>query len=173
MCNKIYIVGPVGSGKTTLARKLSKDFGFDCCELDRIVYEPDPSSSVGNRKRPEEERDNLLNSVLIKDRWIVEDAGRAYFEIALQKADSIIQLELPISIRCQRILLRWIKQNLHLEKCGYTPTIQMLKAMFKWTLNYENGSDGLKDRLVPYKHKISIVRTKQDIDKYINEFLRK
>ncbi len=173
MCSKIYIIGPVGSGKTTLARKLSKDFGFDCCELDRIVYELDPTSRVGNRKRSEEERDRMINMVLLKDRWIVEDAGRAYFEIALQKADSIIQLEPSISIRRQRILLRWIKQNLHLEKCGYAPNIQMLKCMFKWTLNYENGSDGVKERLMPYKHKISIIRTKEDIDKYINKFLRK
>ena len=153
MYNKIYIVGPVGSGKTTLARKLSEDYGFYCCELDSIVHGTDPSTFAGNRKRSVEERDNLFNSVLIKDSWIVEDTGRACFGIALQEADSIIQLEPPVPVRLQRILLRWIKQNLHLEKCGYNPNLHMLKCMFRWTLNYEKGADGVKERLKPYKHK--------------------
>jgi adenylate kinase family enzyme len=172
MINKIYIIGPVGSGKSTLARKLSKEYSFVCCELDSIVYEPDLSSPTGNRKRPVEERDSMLNSILSNKRWIVEDAGRAYFEVALQKADSIIHLEPPMLVRKWRILLRWIKQNLKLEKSGYTPSLKMLKAMFKWTSNYGIGTDGVKERLNPYKHKTTLVRTNREIVDYINEYLK-
>lgn len=172
MINKIYIVGPVGSGKSTLARRLSKEYGFVCCELDSIVYEPDLSSPTGNRKRLVEERDSMLNSILLNKRWIVEDAGRAYFEAALQKAESIIQLEPPMLVRKWRILFRWIKQKLRMEKCGYIPNIKMLKAMYGWTYNYEIGTDGVKERLIPYKSKISLVKTNRDITNYINEYLR-
>ncbi len=172
MVNRIYIVGPVGSGKSTLARRLSKDYGLTCCELDSIVYTPDPESSSGNRKRSEAERDALLHAILAKERWIVEDAGRAYFDIAMQAADSIIHLEPPVSIRKRRIVLRWIKQRLHLEACGYIPGVYMLKLMFKWTRNYENGADGVKERLVRYKAKTSLLRTERDIRRYIHENLQ-
>ncbi|MBR2744417.1 MAG: AAA family ATPase [Clostridia bacterium] len=38
---KIYIIGPVGSGKTTLARALSKKFDIEMHELDKIVWDDD------------------------------------------------------------------------------------------------------------------------------------
>ena len=170
MINKIYIVGPVGSGKSTLARKLSKEFGFVCSELDSIVYEPDPSTG-DNRKRSVEERDLIFNSVLSNERWIVEDAGRAYFEIAMQKADAIIHLEPSVYVRKRRILLRWIKQRLHLGKCGYIPDLLMLKLMFKWTKSYEIGADGVKERLKNYKDKIYIIKSERDVKKYIQTYL--
>ena len=169
MVNKIYIVGPVGGGKSTLARKLSKEFGLVYCELDSIIYEPDPTSLTRNRKRSEAERDSLLNRVLSNEKWVVEDAGRAIFEVVRQKADSIILLEPPLSVRKHRIILRWVKQMLRLEKCGYRPGLYMLKLMFKWTKNYELGLDGLKDRLIPYKHKIALLQTEKDIKRYISE----
>ena len=152
MIDKIYIVGPVGGGKSTLARRLAEKYGFICCELDSVDYEPDATSPSGNRKRPEDMRDMMLGVMLSRERWIVEDAGRAYFEKALQLADSVILLEPPIFVRRFRILVRWVKQNLRLEKCGYIPDREMLRLMFKWTRNYDFGVDGLKERLVPYSN---------------------
>ena len=168
---KIYVVGPVGSGKSTLSRKLANDYNLVCCELDSVVYEPDPLSSSGNKKRSIADRDARLQAVLANSRWIVEDAGRDYFEIAMQKADSIIQLEPSIRVRKRRILFRWIKQNLHMEKCGYIPDLEMLKRMYQWTRNYDIGADGVKERLAQYASKITIVRTKSDIRRYIKKNL--
>ena len=34
---KIYIIGPVGSSKTTLSKKLSKNLGIKNYELDKVV----------------------------------------------------------------------------------------------------------------------------------------
>ena len=36
MYNKIYIIGPVGSGKTTLSQLLSKKYNIKKHELDKI-----------------------------------------------------------------------------------------------------------------------------------------
>ena len=38
MYNKIYIIGPVGSGKTTLSNQLSEKYSIEKYELDKIVY---------------------------------------------------------------------------------------------------------------------------------------
>lgn len=172
MVNKIFITGPVGSGKSTLARQLAKDFGFVYCELDIVIHKPDSSSESGSRKRPDAERDELLASLLSNSRWVAEDTGRAFFETAWKQADSIILLEPHVKIRKYRILLRWVKQNLRLEKCGYKPNLKMLRMMFKWTKSYETGTDTLKKRLAAYNQKVSVLRTEKDIRRYISEYLR-
>ncbi len=64
---KLYITGSVGSGKTTLAREISRasareigKLGVPCFELDAVAYEPDPDDPGDDRKRPAEERDALF-----------------------------------------------------------------------------------------------------------------
>ena len=57
MYNKIYIIGPVGSGKTTLARFLSNKYHIDYYELDKVVFDDDN----GNVKRTDEEISKIFN----------------------------------------------------------------------------------------------------------------
>ena len=38
---KIYIIGPVGSGKTTLSKHLSKKYKIKRYELDKVVWDDD------------------------------------------------------------------------------------------------------------------------------------
>ena len=40
---KIYIVGSVASGKSTLARRLSQSTGIPCFPLDEVVHTEDVS----------------------------------------------------------------------------------------------------------------------------------
>ncbi|HWQ57403.1 MAG TPA: DNA topology modulation protein FlaR [Clostridia bacterium] len=169
MIDKIYITGPVGAGKSTLARRLAKEFGFACCELDSVVYEPDPTKPNGNRKRTIAARDALLEAALSGGRWVAEDAGRAYFEHLMQRADSIILLEPPAAVRLWRIVRRWIRQNLGLEACGYTPDWGMLKLMFRWTRQYETDADGVRARAAKYTDKVSLIRNERDIRRYVRE----
>ncbi|MGF7059689.1 adenylate kinase family enzyme [Brassicibacter mesophilus] len=61
---KIYIVGSVSSGKSTLAKKLSESLNIPYKSLDEVVHIPDKSYSWGNRKRKVEERDKLFYSVI-------------------------------------------------------------------------------------------------------------
>lgn len=171
MAERIYITGPVGAGKSTLARKLAKKYGYVCCELDGIVYEPSPDVPNGNRKRTPEVRDALLAGVLSHGRWIVEDGGRDYFDCAMQRADSILLLVPPVGVRLWRIVTRWIRQNLGLEACGYIPNREMLRLMFRWTRQYETDAFGLKARLTHYGDKVVRARNERDIRRYIDQVL--
>ena len=76
---KLYIIGSVASGKTTLAKRLSETTNILYTTLDEVIYEPDKSSTWGNRKRPEEERDRLFSLILQQENWILEDVGRPCF----------------------------------------------------------------------------------------------
>ena len=47
---KIYIVGSVSSGKSTLAKKLSEALHIPYKSLDEVVHIPDKSNPWGNHK---------------------------------------------------------------------------------------------------------------------------
>lgn len=167
MNNKIYIVGPVGSGKTTLAKEISKNFNYNLYELDFIFYRKEYYN--GSKKRTPQEINLLLDNIISKDRWLVEDLGREIFAPLLEECHSIILLDPPKYIRYYRMITRWIKQNLKIEDCGYTPSFSMLRKIIKGSMNYDTNADGLKERLVPFKNKISILKNKKDIEIYLKK----
>jgi len=107
---------------------MSKSLGISYQSLDEIVHISDKTNPWGNRKRPIEERDSLFYSVIQQASWIIEDTGRPCFEEGLKMADTIILLEIAPKSRNYRIVKRWIKQKLGIEKCIYKPRYEMLKA---------------------------------------------
>lgn len=138
---KIYIIGPVGSGKTTLSKKLSQKLKIKYYELDKIVWDDDN----GNIKRSQKEIDRLFNQILATDSWIIEDVGRAYFKKAIKESDIIYYIKLNKILLYTRIIKRWIKQKLNLENYNYRPTIKSLLEMFKW------AKDDLKNQHLKVK----------------------
>ena len=160
---KIYIVGPVSSGKSTLAKKLSEILDIPYHALDEVVHIPDKSNSWGTRRRGTEERDKLFCSIIQQPEWVIEDVGRPCFEKALKAADRIILLELPVRVRNYRIIKRWIKQKLGIEKCIYNPRYEMLKCMLQWSKNYDMGKDELKIRISSYQEKTVVLRNTSDV----------
>lgn len=69
--NKIHIIGAVGSGKTTLARTLSKKHGVPYYELDNVVWKRGQSGDV---RRTDEEIDEYLDNIIGSAQWIIEGA---------------------------------------------------------------------------------------------------
>ena len=166
---KIYIVGSVASGKSTLARQLSAKSGIPCFHLDEVVRFKDPNGEFGNTKRSPEEREALFQKILSAD-CIIEDTGRACFEEGLRRADRIIVLDLPRALRHRRIILRHIKQVLGIEKSSYTPSLEMVRLMFKWADDFDTGADGVKARIAPFRDKTMTLRSKKDVQKFLEEF---
>jgi len=166
---KIYITGSVGSGKSTLARRAAAVLGVSPCELDSVVYVPDPNEDSGNRKRPVEERDALFESVLAGGSWVMEDAGRACFLKGMDQADQVVLLEPPPLVRDFRILRRWVRQRQGREACGYIPDFEMLRLMFRWRRNYDSGKDGLKGRLAPYEDKLVRLTSNREVQQWLEE----
>lgn len=168
---RMYIVGSVASGKSTLARQLSARTGVPCVHLDDVVYEPDSTDPAGNRKRPEAERERLFQEILAGD-FLIEDTGRAMFEEGLRRAEQIVVLELPFRTRCRRIFTRHIRQTLGLEACGYRPSLRMVRDMFRWTRNFDTGADGVKARIAPYREKTVALRSVGAVREFVESMGR-
>lgn len=164
---RIYIVGSVASGKTTLAKKLSNKLGIKCTHLDGIVHIKDKTNKEwGNIRRTDEEINGLFKSTIMKPNWVIEDAGRKTFSEGMEVADMIVYLKPSILVRRMRVMTRFIKQKLGMEECLYTPSIHMLKFMFKALNNYETGKDDLESRLNQYTNKVVTLSSHKEIEKF-------
>jgi len=158
---KILIIGIVESGKTTLAKKLSKQTNIEYYEIDSIVHD-----DINHRKRTLDEQNKIIKTINSNNNWIIEGTLRKNLYYILDLADKIIYLDIPLQIRKRRIITRFIKQKLKIEKCNYKPTLKMLKLMFKWTKDFEKDKSELEKYFNKYLSKLTILKNKKELDLY-------
>lgn len=166
---KLYITGSVGSGKSTFAEQISEITGIPCTHLDEIIHSPCSSEKWGNIRRCDEDIYGEFHSIIISDHYIIEDNGRECFVDGMRNADKIIVLDIPLKVRKYRIIRRWIRQNLGLEKCIYKPKLFVLKSMFRWLNHYESGKDGTKSRLKQFESKTVYLTNSNEIALFLSE----
>lgn len=151
---KILIVGTVGTGKTTLAKKLSKQYKIEYYEIDLIVHDDENNG----RKRTIDEQSDIIKKINKNEDWIIEGVLRKNLEYLLKLADKIIYLNIPKYKRNIRILTRFIKQNLKIEKANYKPDFKMLKNMYKWSKEDEERKEKFKKMLNKYEDKLEVIK---------------
>lgn len=167
MNKKIYIIGPVGSGKTTLAIKLSKLYNIKYYELDKVSWDDEN----GNIKRPEEEAQKIFNDILKNDSWIIEDVGRNKFKQGRYEADIIYYIKLSRLKSYYRVTKRWIRQKLGKERYNAKPNFkQWLYYISTVNSYYKKEKDKLKS-LEEYKDKLVFINSNY-MKSMINERLR-
>jgi adenylate kinase family enzyme len=158
---KILILGIVASGKTTLAKEISQKINIPWYELDTIVHHETPH---GRNKRTPDEQIAVIQDIDLHGAWIFEGTDRASYRCLWDMADTIIFLDTPLWKRKMRIFLRFIKQNLGIEKSHYTSDVQMLKMMYKWTRDFERNRVEFEKRLQPYHHKLIILTDNKKLE---------
>lgn len=157
MFNKIYIIGPVGSGKTTLARFLSEKYNIDYYELDKVVFDDDN----GNIKRSDDQINQLFNNILKKKKWIIEDVGRKNFIKGIQEADIVYYLDLSKFQIYKRCISRWIRQKRGIENYNYKPTFRSLIEMMVWARKNNKEKNKKIDRIINNCKEYKILNLKE------------
>ena len=154
---RIYIVGSVGSGKTTLAKKLSSELNVPHIELDNVTWEYNPNGR--DRKRSVVERTEMFSTIVNRENWIMENVGREEYNGGFDRADAIIYLKINRLVLYKQIFMRWIKQRQGIEESAYPPDFKMLRQMFAWANKELNNSK--LNNLGPYKDKLLVLNHKQ------------
>ncbi len=166
---KIHIVGPAGSGKTTLADYLCQHFNYPHFDLDEIRY---PKQTP----RPIPEAKKMLTEAVKKDKWVIEGVYVSWIGQSLQKADQIIWLDLPFSLTAYRITKRFIKnqltgQDLH----GFKAFLRLFRQLIHHYYphpEYEKGqeegeySTRLKTQIAlePFKKKVIQIKNSDQLN---------
>lgn len=154
------IFGIVASGKTTLARKLSKQFNVPHYEGDCIAW---GFPGEERYKRSDIDQEKIIFDIDKKGNWIIEGTYRESQKCLFDIAETIIFLDTPLRIRKLRIVTRFIKQKLGIENCNYKPTFEMFRLMFKWTDDFERNKYKYEEILQLYKHKLIRVNSEKEL----------
>lgn len=102
---RIMIIGQPGSGKSTLARRLGEITDLPVVHIDHIHWQS------GWIDRTKAEKDVLCAQVHAGDKWIFEGGHSRTWTERMERADMMIVLDLPLSLRAWRVFWRVIKYN--------------------------------------------------------------
>jgi adenylate kinase family enzyme len=86
--NKIMIVGSSGSGKSYVAKAISKITGYPLTHLDNEFWQPDWV------KLPKAEWVEKQNQLVSKDQWIIDGNYDSTMEIRYKTSDLVILLDM-------------------------------------------------------------------------------
>ena len=152
---KIDIIGSVASGKTTLAKRISRKYGIPYYEKDNIVWK---RTLNGDVKRNPEERDKYFYDIINENNWIVEGSPRKILKESFGCCDYIIVLDEYTIIRMIRVFKRWINQRSGRESYNSKPTWNFLWCNIKWVLEFNQMKRGLLQELSIFGEKVKIFK---------------
>ena len=162
---KIHIIGCSGSGKTYLAKALSKKYNIPHFDLDDIQW--DNNAQEYGVKMPREKRNALLQEILSNHEWVIEGVYYAWVQQSFDEADIIYVLDMPKYLYINRIIIRSIKRKLEMQK-GKKETLKSVYNLLKWTETFQNKNlKEIKNILDKYGDKVTWLSSKKDVQKII------
>ncbi|MCR8656686.1 hypothetical protein [Paenibacillus endoradicis] len=164
---KIRIIGACGSGKSFIAKVLSKKYGINYYELDNLVWD----KSAVNVRYPIEIRDSKLCEIINKESWIVEGVHYKWGHDSFKNADLIFIIKPNKFIRDFRVIYRFIKTRLGIEQWNYKQSLKNLfQMLFIWNRGYDKeGIYTILELTSSFSYKRVIVKNNQEILKHIEE----
>jgi hypothetical protein len=102
--NRVAIVGPVASGKTTVATHLGTSLGLPIFDLDDCYWRQTPQPT-------DEEWAAIHRALIHREQWIISGDYRAVADARFAAADTVVWLDLPRSTCLFRATLRRLKGN--------------------------------------------------------------
>lgn len=103
---RISVVGSTGSGKTHLARRLSRRLGIPLVELDRLKQ-----ASLGAASHQHEAFTSAVMDAVSQDSWIIDGHYREIRQLVWEQADLVILLDYPLPLIIQRLLRRYLAKR--------------------------------------------------------------
>ena len=130
MIKRIHIFGGPGSGKTTLAKKMSEELNIPHYDLDNLRYKEDDVdyTSYEDEKR----RSKRLKQIIKKEQWITEGSYTNFAMPCFEKAEKIIILETSIFKTTYRIIKRLLLHKLRIERLPKKQSWKKLPELLKW-----------------------------------------
>ncbi len=164
MYKKIAIIGAPGTGKTTLANKLSEIFNIEATHIDGLHHKP------GWIERDKSERDKMILDVVQKDEWIIDGTYRATLRTRLEAADLIIWLDFSTISQLKGIVERYLK-NKGVEKPEIPGCKEKLdKEFFFYVLKYNRKKrNSIVENLKGIdENKVLIFKNRKAVNNWVN-----
>ncbi|NQT57512.1 MAG: AAA family ATPase [Bacteroidetes bacterium] len=165
---KIHIIGPSGSGTSTVGKLLSNRFGIPFFDSDDFFWEK--TTIPYSKKNPVEKRKTLLNTMIAEnDSWILSGSAMGWGDVLRNEADLIVLLFCEKSERCKRLRKREKEQfgdRIELENDMY----ENHETFIEWAMSYDEGGLDMRSRA---SEEAWIKQTKGSVIKLTNHCLDK
>jgi adenylate kinase family enzyme len=102
MPHRISIIGTTGSGKTTLARQVSRKLGIPHIEFDALHWEPNWTEATHDVFRAR------LEAALQQDEWVSDGNYGKARDITWSRATTVVWLDYPFWLTFWRLFRRTI-----------------------------------------------------------------
>jgi len=141
---KIHILGPSGSGTSTLGETISKKYNFPWFDSDNFFWEQTDPPFL--KKRIKKDRVQFLKRELNKnDSWVLSGSIIGWGDFIKKRLDLVIYLYIEPAIRIHRLIDR--------ERVRYGNRIDPGNDMYKihiefieWARNYERDNMNMRSR---------------------------
>jgi adenylate kinase family enzyme len=110
---RISVLGTIGSGKTTCARRISKRLGISCVELDSLYWKKN-----WVRASNSDFRERVLGA-LKENSWVVDGLYPEVMDIVLGRADTVVWLDYTFSVIMSRLIPRTFMRIITQEELSH------------------------------------------------------
>jgi homocysteine S-methyltransferase len=129
--NRVLVIGSGGSGKSTLSLQLGERTGLPVVHLDGVFWNP------GWDRIDPDEWQAVTTDILAEERWILDGNYGSTMVRRVERADTIIFLDMPRLLCLWRVISRWLRfrgQNRPSLPAGCEETISL--EFILWILGY-------------------------------------
>jgi adenylate kinase family enzyme len=163
---KILIIGCAGSGKTTLAKRLTKLTGLPIIHLDNYYW----NENWG--KKSDEEWGEIVKDLSKQPKWIMDGNYTKTIPIRIQHATAIIYLDVPRWKCLLRVFIRRFRL-FHNRKRNDLPTHcneRLNLEFYRWVWNYSKRSRNQALDLLSSSNKIIFhLKTNREVQHFIEK----
>lgn len=100
---RVMIIGGPGSGKSTLARAMGARLGLPVTHIDRFQFQ------AGWVETDPRQRDARIRETIARDSWIIDGNYSSTVQDRMDRADTLIWLDVPMWRRLWRVARRTIR----------------------------------------------------------------
>ncbi len=167
MMNRIMVLGPSGTGKTTICRILGKKLGLKVLHLDSVYWKKDWNNIS------KEEFDKYMKKFFAKNRqWTIDGnyTNNRHFQYRLDLADTIILLDFGLQVSLKGIHERAAEYKHRSRGDMAEGCIEGIDQEFlQYTAFYKNKGRYVKAIIDQYKNKkqVLVFKSRKEIHEWI------
>ncbi len=163
---KIMVIGCCGAGKSTFSKILQQKTSLPLIHLDQCYWKPNWTTT------PKEEWEAIVEELANRKEWIIDGNYNSTLDIRLEKADTVIYLDLP-TWKCLWRVIKRIYQNKGRSRSDMTENCEERWdwefILFVATFNLKRRKKLLhKINSHQKEKKIIILKNQKAIDQYLN-----